>query len=191
MGNRYCRLNIISLKGLGHEIELKYFDKKSINKNLYLYWMNLRWSVLIAIFHAAKVKIYGRNIIYWWCLHNCNLHNCNLILSITILKWAHLRSKWTSKQHSRAANKFYCLPQPLDSLLAILKNILELEQWINRNQGFRKWTNGKQEPQINSVGISPINVIHPICFHLNRVRNCSDVFSSKEHFENSKTRRGS
>jgi hypothetical protein len=34
-------------------------------------------------------------------------------------------------------------PQPLNSLLAILKNILELEQWINRNQAFRnQWEAG-------------------------------------------------
>jgi hypothetical protein len=43
----------------------------------------------------------------------------------------------------------------------------------------------------NLVDVSPMNVISPICFHLNRVGNGNDDITSEEHFENSKTVRGS
>jgi len=43
----------------------------------------------------------------------------------------------------------------------------------------------------NLVDISPINVISLISFKLNRVVNGNCVISSEEHFENSKTSRGS
>jgi hypothetical protein len=42
-----------------------------------------------------------------------------------------------------------------------------------------------------SVDISPENASSSLCFHLNRVGNGNDDISSEEHFENSKTRRGS
>jgi hypothetical protein len=44
----------------------------------------------------------------------------------------------------------------------------------------------RQGPQRNLVDISPINVISPICFHLNGMGNINDDISSQEHFENSK-----
>jgi len=111
-------------------------------------------SVLFVIFHSVNVKIYGRNNNNWrW------LQNCSLLLSNTFLKWSHLHSNrflWTSKRYSRTGNKFYCFS---NCLLVNLKNILELEQWTNRNQEFRQWTNRKQRgPQKNSVDISPIHV---------------------------------
>ncbi len=39
--------------------------------------------------------------------------------------------------------------------------------------------------------VSPIYVIPPICFHLNRVKNGNDDILSEEHFKNSITRLGS
>ncbi len=76
----------------------------------------------------------------------------------------------------------------MSSLSAILKNILELEEQTNRNQEFSQRTNRKRREQQRSlVGVSPINVISPICFHLNHVGNGNDDISSEEHFENSKT----
>ncbi len=39
----------------------------------------------------------------------------------------------------------------------------------------------------NSVDVSPISVISPIFFHLNRMGNGNDNISSEEHFEIKKT----
>ncbi len=77
------------------------------------------------------------------------------------------------------------------SLLAILKTILELAAWANRNQEFSQSTNRKlRGPQRNAVDVSPIIVIFPICFPLNRLELGNDDISSEEHFEHSTTSRG-
>ncbi len=105
-----------------------------------------------------------------WCLQNFSL-----LLSSTFLKGSHLHSNrflWTSKRYSRAGNKFYCFS---NCLLVNLKNILELEQWTNRNKEFRQWTNRKQwGPQGSSVDISPIKVVLPTLWvwHLFVVKKC-------------------
>ncbi len=66
----------------------------------------------------------------------------------------------------------------------MLENILKLEETINRIQEFSQWTNRKRrETQINLVDASPIIVIYPICFYLNRMGNADDDISSEEHFE--------
>jgi len=69
------------------------------------------WYVLIAIFHAVKVKKYRRNNNYWRM--RC-LQNWSLILSNTILKWSHIHSQrflWTTKQTIfEGREKFYCGP---------------------------------------------------------------------------------
>ncbi len=60
--------------------------------------------------------------------------------------------------------------RPLNSLLAILKNTLELEEWTNKNQEFSQWNNRKRRGlRRNLVDVSPINVLSAIFFHLNRV----------------------
>ncbi len=104
----------------------------------------------------------------------------------------------------------------MNSVLVILKNILELEEWTNWNQEFSQLTNrkqrGLQRNLINTVPLqtvlririllatligsgsatlSPVYLISPICFHLNRVGNGNDDILSEEHFENSNTSRGS
>jgi hypothetical protein len=89
-------------------------------------------------------------------------------------------------------DKLYYFARALNSLSVILKNILELEEWTNRNQEFSQRTNKKQQgSQRNVVDISPINVISPICSQRNQLGNDNDDISSKEYFENSKTSRGS
>jgi hypothetical protein len=50
----------------------------------------------------------------------------------TISKWPQLHSSrflCTSQAYSRAVEKFTVSPRPSNSLLAILRNILELEEW--------------------------------------------------------------
>jgi hypothetical protein len=69
----------------------------------------------------------------------------------------------------------------------MLKNILELEEFTNRNQELSQQNNKKRRgPPRNLVDISLINVISPICLHLYRVGNGNNDISSEEHFENSK-----
>jgi hypothetical protein len=41
------------------------------------------------------------------------------------------------------------------------------------------------------TGISPINIISPICFHIKCVGNSNDNISSEVHFETSKSSRDS
>jgi hypothetical protein len=151
-----------------------------LNWNLYRFsnfWKSLRWSVLIAIFHAVKEKTYGRNNNYESCLQNWSL-----ILSNTILKWSHIHSNrflcMNKKAIFEGRDQILLFLRLLNSHLAILKNILELEQWTIRNQEFRQWTKRKQRgPQRNSRDISPmyckfnryisnskLYVIPPICF---------------------------
>ncbi len=122
------------------------------------------------------------------------LFNCSLILSNTILKWAHLQSNrflWTSNPNSEDCRQILpFLRSPwIFGLLAILKNTLELEQWTNRNQNSIQWTNRKQRgAQRNSAGISPIiNASSPKCYHINPVGNGNVDISSEEHFENWKS----
>ncbi len=62
---------------------------------------------------------------------------------------------------------YYSFFMASNIILAILKNILELGQWTNRNQEFTQCTNRKQRgPQRNSADISLINVtvVHQYVF---------------------------
>ncbi len=93
-------------------------------------------------------------------------------------------------------------PRPWNSLLVILKTILELDQWANSNQEFRQRTNRKlRGPQRNSRHISnncyfshmfspklrgkwrwrhlDISLINITSFHLNCVGNGNDDISSE------------
>ncbi len=71
----HLMLFALPLKGLGHEIELKFFltkmDTSRLNKNLY-WFLNFKnespLSYPFAIFHGVKLKTYGRNNNYWGCL---------------------------------------------------------------------------------------------------------------------------
>ncbi len=83
--------------------------------------------------------------------------------------------------------RYFPIYRPLNGLLAILKNILELEQWTNRKQEFTQRTDRKTRTAKNSIGLW---YSCPICFYLNRVGKSNDDISSEEHFENPKTRRG-
>jgi hypothetical protein len=63
----------------------------------------------------------------------------HLTLSSNILKWPQLYSNRFLEQakHIRGSWKNYIFSlQPLHSLLAVLKNILELEDGTNKNQEF-------------------------------------------------------
>ncbi len=82
-------------------------------------------------------------------------------------------------KHIRGSQINFTFSRSLNCILAILKDILELEEWTNRNQEFSKWTNMKQQgPHRNLVDVSRINVISPICFHQNRMGNCNNEISS-------------
>ncbi len=68
---------MIHLEGLGHEIELKFFDKneyltwgyKGASTGLCTFKMGLWWAVLITIFHPVKLKTYSRINAYWIFLY--------------------------------------------------------------------------------------------------------------------------
>ncbi len=113
-----------------------------------------------------------------------------LALSISVSKWFNYTAKWFNYIWGWQTHLNFS-PRPLN-LFEILKNILEFEEWTNRNQEFSQWTNRKRrEPQRNLVDVSPINLISSICFHLNRVGNGNDDISSDDYFDNSKTVSGS
>ncbi len=57
-----------------------------------------------------------------------------------------------------------------------LKSVMELKQETRRNQEFIKWINRKQRGQWN-----PINIILPICFHLNHKENGKENSLSEAH----------
>ncbi len=82
---------------------------------------------------------------------------------------------------------FTVSPRPSNSLHQFWKLYWgELEQWTDRNQEFRQWTNRKQmRTAKKSVNISSINVISHM-LHKNRVENGNDNNSSKWFFENQK-----
>jgi hypothetical protein len=112
------------------------------------------------------------NSTYWRSIQNHISH------SPIVFKIAQLHSNrflLTRKRYSRVADKFSCTQHSLNSLLTILKTILELEEWTNWNQEFSHWANRKRQgPQINLVDVSPNNVISPIYFHLNREKTGND-----------------
>jgi hypothetical protein len=73
----------------------------------------------------------------WRCIQNCSL-----IPSNTILKWPHLKDFYEQANYIRGRrSNFIVTPRPSNSLLAILKAILEvLEQWTNMNPECGNWT---------------------------------------------------
>ncbi len=136
------------------------------------------WATAFAIFPAGKV--YGN--IGQIILIEISLES-HWTLSNNILKWTQLNSNrflWPSKSYSRAKDKFTICSRLSDSLLAIWKTILKLEEKTNRNQEFGQQTNRKQGgPPRNLVVISLVNIIFSICFHLHWVGNGNDNISSE------------
>ncbi len=86
--------HLLSLKGLGHKTEFKYFDKNvSVELSLLHFSTRLRWKHMGDIIIIGDVfKLYRQ------------------ILSKTILKWSQVHSHWclwTSKPYARAGEKMY------------------------------------------------------------------------------------
>ncbi len=139
--------------------------------------------IVFAIFLAVKLKTYWRN--------NSNIPFYTLQYYFKMASTIHYFYEQAKHIRGLQTNVTFS-PRPLNSLLAFMKNILELEEWTDRNEEFSKWTNIKQQgPHRNLVDVSRINVISPVCFHQNRMGNCNNKISSEEHFENSKIMRGS
>ncbi len=124
-----------------------------------------------------------------------NSSKSHLTFSNNILKWPQLNSYrflWTANHIRGPWTNFTFSPWRLTSLLAILKTILELEEWTNMNHEFSQWTNSKRLRTAKKFS----RFLSNKCYfsHLissNRMGNCNDDISSAEHFENSKTSRGS
>ena len=115
--------------------------------------MLLWWAIVIANFPAVKEKAYWRNKTCWtfflnhhlplsktiWEMSRASLRaSCVVLIYTSIYFCEYLYCIWVP------GTNFFISPRPSNMLLAIPKNILDMEQWTNGNQEFILWTNRKQ-----------------------------------------------
>ncbi len=120
-----------TLKELGHEKKSSFWNKMVISRSNWELPLNMAlwWYTVFAIFPSVKLKTYRRNTVFL----------SEELFKITFQNGLNYTNRflWTSKTYTRVTDKVYSFsPRPLNSLLAILKNILEHEEWTYRNQEF-------------------------------------------------------
>ncbi len=125
-------------------------------------------------FQPVKVKTYGRNYIYWDSLPNY------------LVRWITLDSYWSFAQ----AGSLFEGRRQMQTFLRDPRKYFACSQ-KSIGVRIRSLCNNNRECCSVFLKRSPILMISPICFHLNRWKNGKCNCSPEEHLQNPKTNSGS